>query len=253
VRRKLRLVAARLILLCLAAFAANLPSAGKVDAAPPGVAENTDLQAICGMIDKAAAANRLPSALLARILWQESRFRNDATSPAGAEGVAQFMRPTAAARGLADPRDPEPAIAASARLLAELTVRFGNVGLGAAAYNAGASRIAKWLRAESDLPLETRLYVRGATGYRVEDWAMHPEGRSIATGATCLQTIIPTAALVPERRRRAVWQVRLEDSLALLAGLRAVRPAQQAAPNDLALAFCGRLRSLGARCDVYNP
>ena len=39
------------------------------------------------MVDGAAAANRLPAAFLARILWQESRLRSEAISPAGAEGV----------------------------------------------------------------------------------------------------------------------------------------------------------------------
>src|SRR6266480_1064031 len=76
---------------------------------PPASAADTaaDLrQAICHMVDRAAAANRLPAAFLTRILWQESRFRTDVISPAGAEGVAQFMPQTAAERGLVDPYDP---------------------------------------------------------------------------------------------------------------------------------------------------
>ena len=52
-------------------------------------------------------------------------------------GVAQFMSGTASERGLADPFDPATAIPASAKLLAELARRFGNLGLSAAAYNAG--------------------------------------------------------------------------------------------------------------------
>ena len=109
------------------------------------------------MVDGAAAANRLPAAFLTRILWQESRFRTDVISPAGAQGVAQFMPQTAAERGLADPYDPGPAIAQAARLLAELGGRFGNLGLAAAAYNAGPARVAKFLGAQSDLPEETRM------------------------------------------------------------------------------------------------
>src|SRR3954451_1071374 len=92
---------------------------------------------ICRMVDRAAAAHRLPAGFLTRVVWQESRFRSDARSRAGAEGVAQFMPGTAAERGLTDPTDPEQAIAHAASFLAELAVRFGNLGLAAAAYNAG--------------------------------------------------------------------------------------------------------------------
>jgi len=94
-------------------------------------------QLICHMVDQAASTNRLPASFLTRILWQESRFRTDVTSPAGAEGVAQFMPRTAAERGLANPYDPAPAIAHAARLLAEHAQHFGSLGLAAAAYNAG--------------------------------------------------------------------------------------------------------------------
>src|SRR6185503_2297293 len=84
------------------------------------------VEPICRMVDGAAALNRLPAAFLARILWHESGLRSDATSRAGAEGVAQFMPQTAAERGLADPRDPGPSIAEAAKLLAELSERLGN-------------------------------------------------------------------------------------------------------------------------------
>src|ERR1700719_2895125 len=116
-------------------------------------------QAICQMVDGAAEANRLPAAFLTRILWQESRFRTDVISPAGAQGVAQFMPQTAAERGLADPYDPGSAIPQAARLLAELGARFGNLGLAAAAYNAGPARGAQILHGQSHLPGEARLHV----------------------------------------------------------------------------------------------
>lgn len=44
------------------------------------------------------------------------------------------------------------------------------LGLAAAAYNAGSGRIQKWLARQSDLPQETRAYVRIITGTRGEDW-----------------------------------------------------------------------------------
>src|ERR1051325_492441 len=106
-------------------------------------------QSICPIVDDAATSNRLPPGFLARVLWHESGFRSDATSPAGAEGIAQFMPKTAIERGLREPRNVAPAIMAAARLLAELKTRFGNFGLAAAAYNAGPARIARWTHAQT--------------------------------------------------------------------------------------------------------
>src|ERR1700675_3909296 len=129
----------------VAAIAAVLIAVNSVTAA---AAATTDPAAqfrelICHVVDGEAAANRLPASFLARILWQESRLRIKATSPAGAEGVAQFMPRTAAEHGLADPREPAPAIAAAARLLVNLKIQLGNLGLAAAAYNAGTGRVLK--------------------------------------------------------------------------------------------------------------
>ena len=50
----------------------------------------------------------------ARLIWKESRFDPNAVSPAGAEGIAQFMPGTAAMRGLKNSFDIEQAIPASA-------------------------------------------------------------------------------------------------------------------------------------------
>ena len=56
---------------------------------------------------------------------------------------------TAADRGLDDPFEPKSAIVHSASLLADLASEFGNVGLAAAAYNAGAERVRAWLDGQS--------------------------------------------------------------------------------------------------------
>lgn len=127
--------------------------------------------AICRTIETSARANQLPIAFLTRIIWRESSFRAGVVSPAGAQGIAQFMPETAQARGLADPFDPEQAIPKAARLLADLERRFGNLGLAAAAYNAGANRVAGWLQNGGALPAETRAYVRAVTGRAVEEWS----------------------------------------------------------------------------------
>jgi hypothetical protein len=56
-------------------------------------------------------------------------------------------------------------------LLNELRTQFGNLGLAAAAYNAGPHRVRQWLVGRGHLPGETRAYVQAVTGHSVEDWA----------------------------------------------------------------------------------
>jgi len=126
---------------------------------------------VCRLIERAAGANRLPVEFLTRLIWRESSFRPGAISPAGARGIAQFMPGTAQERGLADPFDPEQAIPKAAHLLADLRRRFGNLGVAAAAYNAGPARVSLWLQGQSGLPAETRAYVRFVTRSAVEAWA----------------------------------------------------------------------------------
>ena len=119
---------------------------------------------ICDLIYVHARVNRLPEDFFARLIWKESRFDPGAISPAGAEGIAQFMPGTAAMRGLADSFDPDLAIPASAKYLGELKTRFGNLGLAAAAYNSGENRVARWLSDGGFLPLETENYVLDIMG-----------------------------------------------------------------------------------------
>jgi hypothetical protein len=99
-----------------------------------------------------------------------------AVSPAGALGIAQFMPRTAAAIGLTNPFDPLKALPASARLLGTLFQRFGNLGLAAAAYNAGEARVSNWLSNKAGLPQETRNYVLAITGLPVEHWKAAASG-----------------------------------------------------------------------------
>jgi hypothetical protein len=87
-------------------------------------------------------------------------IRSSEVSRAGSQGVAQFMPGTAAEVGLDDPFDPFKALPASAKLLRKLQDEFGNLGLAAAAYNAGSGRIRKWLSGRRALPRETQDYVR---------------------------------------------------------------------------------------------
>src|SRR5499426_3293395 len=115
---------------------------------------------ICNVLAAAATENDLPIDFLTRLIWQESRFCPAAVSRAGSQGVAQFMPATANWRGLAAPFDPVEAIAKSAKLLRDLRREFGNLGLAAAAYNAGPGRVRDWLAGRRGLPRETDMYVK---------------------------------------------------------------------------------------------
>lgn len=119
---------------------------------------------ICRLIETHAGQNDIPREFFARLIWKESRFDAEAVSPAGAEGIAQFMPSTAKMRGLDDPFDMHAAIAASAKYLGELKRGFGNLGLAAAAYNAGENRVSRWLASGGFLPLETEDYVLDIMG-----------------------------------------------------------------------------------------
>jgi len=125
---------------------------------------------LCPELESQANARTLPADFFVRLIWKESRFNPQAVSPRGAQGIAQFMPSTATERGLEDPFDPTTAIAESASYLADLAAEFGNVGLAAAAYNAGPERVRDWLAGRSTLPWETVDYVQFITGRPVEDW-----------------------------------------------------------------------------------
>jgi hypothetical protein len=68
------------------------------------------------------------------------------------------------------------ALPKSAEFLAELREQFGNLGLAAAAYNAGPRRVQEWLAGTGPMPQETRNYVLAITGSTVEEWAKAGKG-----------------------------------------------------------------------------
>ena len=93
-------------------------------------------------LNRAAQRWSVSAALLAAQLFAESGFNPFAVSPAGAQGIAQFMPGTARGVGLDDPFDPGAAIDAQAHLMRDLLRRFGAVPLALAAYNAGPAPVA---------------------------------------------------------------------------------------------------------------
>jgi hypothetical protein len=143
-------------------------SVSPAETAKPVVEHST--REICDTLVQSAQSNALPIPFFIRLLMQESGFRPDIVSRAGAQGIAQFMPETARSVGLDNPFDPLQAIAASARLLRNLVTKFGNLGLAAAAYNAGPRRIHDWLVRKSKLPQETQHYVKTITGRAAETW-----------------------------------------------------------------------------------
>lgn len=162
---------------------------------PPEPKESGTREAICLMIEAAARANDLPVEYFARVIWQESRFQSDAVGPVTrngqrAQGIAQFMPGTASERELLDPFDPVQALPKSAQFLAELRDQFGNLGLAAAAYNAGPRRVQEWLAGKGQMPWETRNYVSAITGSSIDDWAAAGKGGKAspnARAASCHQ------------------------------------------------------------------
>lgn len=152
------------------------PAPENPEPAPKPAAKTDTTQSICLMIESAAVTHGLPLEFFARVIWQESRFRPGAVGPVTrsgdrALGIAQFMPRTAAERGLLDPFDPVQALPKSAEFLRELRAEFGNLGLAAAAYNAGPQRLRDYLAGRGGMPSETRSYVAAITGMTVDEWA----------------------------------------------------------------------------------
>jgi soluble lytic murein transglycosylase-like protein len=162
------------------AYSAHVAAQDASDEAPPSPpAANTPGEAtesICLLIESAAAANGLPIEFFARVIWRESHYNPNAVGPPTrsgerAQGIGQFMPGTAAERRLLDPLDPVEALPKSAEFLRDLRGQFGNLGLAAAAYNAGPQRVRDWLAGRRSLPRETRNYVAAVTGRGVDEWA----------------------------------------------------------------------------------
>lgn len=244
----------------LAAALLSAPPA-PLRAAPTPTGGESVAQALCRVITTAATDRKIPVDFLTRLIWQESSFQSAATSPAGAQGIAQFMPGTAQERGLADPFDPEQAVPASAALLSELAARFGNLGLAAAAYNAGPARVANWIAGHGGLPLETRDYVERITGRSAEDWAedarTHVGNAPKVDPQSCIQ-LASALRTTPRRAGTAVaeapfapWGVQLAGNFSknlALASFSRARLSYAAIIGDVRPMIIGtRLRTRGTR------
>ncbi|MEQ7154144.1 lytic transglycosylase domain-containing protein [Brevundimonas aurifodinae] len=100
-------------------------------------------QPFMAAIATAAERHGLDPKLLHALVVVESAYRNEACSPVGACGLAQLMPGTAAELGVRDRFDPAENLFGGAAYLARQMLRFGDLRLALAAYNAGPGRVAR--------------------------------------------------------------------------------------------------------------
>jgi transglycosylase-like protein with SLT domain/sporulation related protein len=160
-----------------------------------GEASREVQQSTCLLLESAAHANGLPVEFFVRLIWRESRFRPTAVGPSTrsgkhALGIAQFMPTTAAERSLLDPFNPIEALPKAAEFLKDLRGQFGNLGLAAAAYNAGPSRVRAWMAGAASMPAQTRAYVEAVTGNSVDEWAAGRDVKAKAESGVSCETLM---------------------------------------------------------------
>lgn len=153
--------------------------ADPVSEPPPRVRLPPLEQPYAAAIAEAARRHGLDPKLLHALVTVESAYRADATSRAGAAGLTQLMPGTAAALDVRDRLDPLANLEGGADYLARQLVRFGDLRLALAAYNAGPERVARLGRAP-DLA-ETRSYVRQV----IECYLALAAGQRVRSAAEC--------------------------------------------------------------------
>ena len=122
-------------------------------------------------IVRAHARNyELDPALLAAVIYQESKFDASARSSSGAIGLMQLLPETAEAIAIrtggtrfqvADLYDPDINVRYGCWYLRHLLLKYGDEETALAAYNAGQSNVDRWIRDGSGIRFgETRHYVK---------------------------------------------------------------------------------------------
>ena len=135
-----------------------------------GLETDNAIETLCGILESSAKTEGLPVSFFRR--------------------ASVFVTSRVSARGLVDPFDPASAIPASAKYLAELVRKFGNLGLAAAAYNAGETAVDKWLDDKGQLPFETQDYVLALTGHAADEWRTPtPPALAAPAGPSCLSLV----------------------------------------------------------------
>lgn len=134
-------------------------SATKAPAQPSAGAQAAPSKRYGAIINDAARRNEVDPQLVSAVIGQESGFRADAVSRAGAMGLMQLMPDTARSLGVSNPFDPKQNVQGGTTLLRELLDRYhGQLDLALAAYNAGPAAVDKY-GGVPPFP-ETQAYVR---------------------------------------------------------------------------------------------
>ncbi|MFF2834243.1 transglycosylase SLT domain-containing protein, partial [Cellulosimicrobium cellulans] len=147
--------------------------------------------------------------LIAAIIQQESTFNPNAGSKAGAKGLMQLMPKTAESLGVKDRSNPSENIAGGTKYFAEMLKRFnGDVEVALMAYNAGPTRIQKWIDSGKSiaLPTETIDYVPKVMGH-YQQFTGSTAVNGMVNGSQ-IKIIPPT----PEELEQAVEQAQKEWS-----------------------------------------
>lgn len=122
-------------------------------------------------LEKLENNNHLPRGLLSAVMHQESAGDPYAQSRAGAQGLFQFMRPTAKDMGLIDRTHPQDSAIAAADYLEKLYERYNkDLELTLAAYNWGLGNVDNYIKARpkgstyerfrlGKMPEETQNYI----------------------------------------------------------------------------------------------
>ena len=170
------------------------------------------------------------------------------------------MPGTANERGLIDPFDPASAIPASARFLNELKLRFGNLGLAAAAYNAGPTAAAHWLAKKGSLPFETEDYVLAVTGHTADEWRSDkpPAEPAPDKSSSCMSLVATLRVTAPSSVVSgwfAPWGVQIAASFSKGSALRAFAaiPARLCKRDRRHAAVRARLRPAQPRLAPVLP
>jgi soluble lytic murein transglycosylase len=151
-------------------------------------------------IEEASKLTQVPSDWILAVMRQESLFRDNAVSRAGARGLMQMEPSTAAAVArrwhLPPPErdgtfDPPMDVRRGAAHLRDLLDKYGQLGLTLAAYNAGAIPLARWMperTMDADVWIEnvpygeTRNYIQRIIEHIVAfAWVRHAEPPRLAT------------------------------------------------------------------------
>ena len=157
-----------LVVLLLAATAAGI-AVWLVTAQPPWYLRLRYPLRYQAIVEGHAHNYRLDPALLAAVIYTESKFQADARSDSGAVGLMQLLPDTA--KGIAvhtggskfrvaDLTDPEINVRYGSWYLRHLLDKYGDERTALAAYNAGQENVDRWRSEDAGIPFsETRHYV----------------------------------------------------------------------------------------------